>query len=84
MGDEKQGYSPFPWADLMAFGFGRLTLSSGDFWSLTLPELRAAMRSHGLGQTAAMQREELARLMAAHPDTEPRQDKNGETVRERE
>ena len=34
---------PFPWADAMRFGLGKLRLSPRDFWAMTPRELAAAM-----------------------------------------
>lgn len=62
---------PFPWAAAMAFGFGRLGLSSDDFWRLTPRELAAAIEGR-FGTTATpMARETLAALIARYPDRGP-------------
>ncbi|MEO1701462.1 MAG: phage tail assembly chaperone [Pseudomonadota bacterium] len=42
-------HAPFPWGEVMAFGFGHLRLSPSAFWSMTPMELAAAMRAHGVG-----------------------------------
>ncbi len=46
-GDQRKGCGvqrdePFPWRQAMAFGFGRLRLSSAAFWAMTPRELAAA------------------------------------------
>lgn len=54
----------------MTAAFGILRLSPRAFWSMTLPELEAAMRvlgRHGGGDAPA--RVELRRLMQLFPDT---------------
>ena len=56
------------WSGLMQFGFGVLRLSSKDFWSLSLPELEAAMGVHQIGRPPVMTRTRLDQLMRAHPD----------------
>lgn len=60
---------PFPWARVMQFGFGTLKLASRDFWSLSLPELHAALQCHMSRQSTPTDRDALERLMARHPDT---------------
>ncbi|EFL88962.1 phage tail assembly chaperone [Ahrensia sp. R2A130] len=62
---------PFPWAEAMAFGFGRLKLSSAEFWALTLPELAAAMRAYGLGEPNTVDRDWLNGALKDHPDPQP-------------
>lgn len=52
----------------MAFGLGRLGLSSGDFWRLTPRELAAAIEGHFGASGAPMARETLASLIARYPD----------------
>ncbi len=52
----------------MGFGFGRLRLSSRDFWALTPAELAAAAR-HGINAAdAPPERRDLEALMRLHPD----------------
>ncbi len=52
----------------MAFGFGRLRLSSTQFWALTPRELAAAFEAHMPRQGGAPDRAALDALMRAHPD----------------
>lgn len=62
---------PFPWAEMMSFGLGRLKLSPGDFWSLTLPELNAALRAYGYRQEQTVGRAWLNEAMRENPDSLP-------------
>jgi uncharacterized phage protein (TIGR02216 family) len=60
---------PFPWADALALGLGRLRLLPDQFWSLTPREL---MLMAGAGQTpAALDRARLEALIAAHGAADP-------------
>jgi uncharacterized phage protein (TIGR02216 family) len=59
--------APFPWDEIMAFGFRVLRLSPDAFWSLTPLEVHAAM-GRGGGPLAPPRRRDLAGLMAAFPD----------------
>lgn len=52
----------------MAFGFGRLRLSSRDFWRLTPRELSAAMAAWTAPARAPLDQAGLATLMARFPD----------------
>ena len=52
----------------MAFGFGVLRLSPGDFWSLTPRELAAALEGRFGKPAQAPARETLRALMTAFPD----------------
>lgn len=57
----------FPWRQAMALGFGRLRLSSAEFWRLTPRELAAAIE--GLGSVSApLARSDFDALMARYPD----------------
>ncbi len=59
-----------PWAELMAFGFGRLRLSSKQFWEMTLREMDAAIEGY-LGKIASREkpnRDGLDLLMTQYPD----------------
>lgn len=58
---------PFPWDEVMAFGLGRLKLSSKAFWAMTPRELVAAMSAYA-GPVAAPERSALAKLMNRFPD----------------
>ncbi len=66
---------PFPWAEAMAFGLGRLRLAPRDFWAMTPRELAAAMRAFA-GETP-LQRDGLEALMARFPD---QKDKRGQQL----
>lgn len=72
-----------PWERLMAFGFGVLQLSPASFWSMSLPELSAAMQGFGSangasGRVRPVHRTDLERLMARYPDTvETGEEQNG-------
>ena len=58
----------FPWRQAMAFGFGRLRLSSCDFWAMTPRELAAAVEGV-LGPIATpLDRTALDTLIARYPD----------------
>jgi uncharacterized phage protein (TIGR02216 family) len=56
----------FPWASVIRFGLGRLRLSPGAFWALSLPELVALIGPQAQAEPAT--RERLAALMALFPD----------------
>ncbi|GAB5506659.1 MAG: hypothetical protein Rhirs2KO_18220 [Rhizobiaceae bacterium] len=58
---------PFPWDEVMAFGFGRLRLSPAAFWAMTPRELAAAMSAFAL-PISAPERSALAELMNRFPD----------------
>lgn len=57
---------PFPWAAMMAAGFGMLKLSSAEFWAMTPRELNAAFY-RPLSRAAPTQRD-LEQMMRAFPD----------------
>jgi len=63
---EEDHIEPFPWAAMMAAGFGVLRLSSAEFWAMTPRELNAAF--HRPGNRVAPTRTALAELMQAFPD----------------
>jgi len=52
----------------MSFGLGHLKLAPRDFWSLSLPELNAALRVHFPDSSNALSRTELNELMQINPD----------------
>ncbi|MCB4768916.1 phage tail assembly chaperone [Ancylobacter sp. Lp-2] len=66
--DPSRPVAAFPWAEAMAFGFGRLRLAARDFWALTPRELAAAMRAFIGPERAPLDRAGLATLMARFPD----------------
>ncbi|MEM0899598.1 MAG: phage tail assembly chaperone [Pseudomonadota bacterium] len=70
MGDERDTKSNMPWNTLMAFGFGKLGLSSREFWSLTPREINAALTWHlgMISQASAIRTEDLETLMGRYPD----------------
>jgi uncharacterized phage protein (TIGR02216 family) len=59
-----------PWAQLMAFGLGRLRLPPEQFWAMTPREIAAAMRWHmgSHGTVEPMGRNDLNALVARFPD----------------
>ncbi|MBZ9600418.1 rcc01693 family protein [Phyllobacterium chamaecytisi] len=57
---------PFPWAAMMAAGFGILRLSSAEFWAMTPRELNAAF--HRPAVRVVPTRTALEQLMQAFPD----------------
>ena len=59
----------FPWRALMAFGFGRLRLSSAAFWAMTPRELAAAIEGLLGTRRRPMARSELDALMTRFPDS---------------
>ncbi len=59
---------PFPWQSVMAFGFGHLRLSSQQFWSLSMPELQAALKHANPNQHEAVDRSWLHQVMSEYPD----------------
>jgi len=64
---------PFDWSGAMAFGLGVLKLPPAAFWAMTPRELDAALSGH-FGRRraqAAPSRDDLAALMAQHPDQPP-------------
>ncbi|MDQ0509749.1 putative phage protein (TIGR02216 family) [Angulomicrobium amanitiforme] len=52
----------------MAFGLGRLRLSSRDFWAMTPREIAAAVEAVAGPARAPLDRAALAALMARFPD----------------
>lgn len=54
----------------MAFGLGVLRLSPDAFWSLSIPELKAAIRGlkGGIDMVDPLPRDTLAALMTRFPD----------------
>ena len=58
----------FPWRRAMAFGFGRLKLSSRDFWAMTPRELAAAVEGLLGPIPAPLDRTALDALMRRYPD----------------
>ena len=63
-----QASEPFPWQQLMRFGFGVLRLSPAQFWSLSLPELNAAIEAHFPKKAEPLSRKWLEQAMTNHPD----------------
>jgi uncharacterized phage protein (TIGR02216 family) len=59
---------PFPWRRAMAVGFGRLGLSSAQFWALTPRELAAAIEGVYGATATPMDRGMLDRMMSRFPD----------------
>ena len=58
-----------PWRDLMSFGIGTLRLPSRDFWSMTVPELTAAVAAH-FPSLGAPSRSDFENLFTRFPDSE--------------
>ena len=58
----------FPWRQAMAFGLGRLRLSSRDFWAMTPRELAAAVEGLVGVPPAPLDRQALEALMLRYPD----------------
>lgn len=58
---------------MLAFGLGVLRLSTRDFWRLTLPEFKAALRGHRgeIGILDPIPRDAFAALMGLFPDIAP-------------
>ena len=52
----------------MAFGLGRLRLSSEEFWAMTPRELAAAMEPFTPGRASPAGRDALAQMMRDFPD----------------
>ena len=70
----KQKSEAFPWANLMAFGFAVLKLSSAEFWAMTPREMAHAMRAFSPDEAMAPSRDSLRKLMSLYPDTEDEND----------
>jgi len=68
--DEKSRQAPFPWDNVMAFGFAVLKLSSAEFWAMTPREMAHAMRAFAPREIAPLSRDHLNRLMRRFPDKE--------------
>jgi uncharacterized phage protein (TIGR02216 family) len=68
MAGETDAPRPFPWRQAMALGFGRLGLSSAEFWALTPRELAAAMEGLFGAGLAPLERRTLEDLMTRYPD----------------
>jgi uncharacterized phage protein (TIGR02216 family) len=67
----------FPWREAMAIGFGRLRLSSREFWALTPRELAAAIEGLTGTMHTPMDRAAFDELARRYPDrapAEPRRD----------
>ena len=60
----------FPWAAMMAFGFGHLRLASREFWAMTPRELAAAAEGLAGSGGEPPRRADLDALMARFPDKE--------------
>jgi uncharacterized phage protein (TIGR02216 family) len=58
----------FPWREAMAIGFGRLRLSSREFWALTPRELAAAIEGLTGRTPAPMDRAAFDELARRYPD----------------
>jgi uncharacterized phage protein (TIGR02216 family) len=59
----------FPWRQAMAFGLGRLRLSSREFWAMTPRELAAAVEGVAGVRPAPIDRRTLDALMLSYPDS---------------
>ncbi len=59
---------PFPWENLIGFGFGVLRLSPQAFWSMTPRELALAIEAVRAPSVRPMDRDAFAALMSAFPD----------------
>ncbi len=64
----------FPWQQVMAVGFGRLGLSSRDFWAMTPRELAAAVEGAFGTAREPPDRATLETLMTRYPDRRDRSD----------
>jgi uncharacterized phage protein (TIGR02216 family) len=62
----KDSSDAFPWAQMMAAGFGVLHLSSAEFWAMTPRELNAAF--YRPASRGAPTRQQLDQMMRAFPD----------------
>lgn len=66
-----------PWQDLLRFSLGTLRIAPEVFWRMTPAELAAAMQGFAENTIGAkhalpvLNRDELTRLMHAHPDRSP-------------
>ena len=59
---------PFPWDDVMQFGFGVLKLSSRDFWAMTPREMAFAMRAFAPSSNTPLSRSSFDELLTNFPD----------------
>ena len=61
---------PFPWGEILAFGFGVLRLAPRDFWQMTPRELSAAIDgvTGRRARALPMSRRDLLHLCAQFPD----------------
>ena len=60
---------PFPWREVMAFGFGVLNLPPASFWAMTPREIRAAFEGvHGRCDDTTISQDTLHSLMQEFPD----------------
>ncbi len=64
----KNETNSFPWQWVMEFGFGVLKLSPAQFWSLSVHELNAAVKSHYPAVNGQLERTVFQNLMTKHPD----------------
>lgn len=60
--------TPFPWDNVMQFGFSVLRLSSEEFWSMTPREIAFAMRSANTSKNKPISRSGLDHLLQQFPD----------------
>ena len=59
---------PFPWDDVMQFGFAVLKLSSRDFWAMTPREIAFAMRAFAPSGNTPLSRSSFDDLLTNFPD----------------
>lgn len=62
--------APFPWDDVIAFGFVVLKFSSAEFWAMTPREISYAMKGFLPHGDSAMTRTAFRDLMQLFPDDE--------------
>lgn len=60
--------TPFPWDQVLAFGFGVLRLSSREFWRMTPRELASAIRGLLGEPEAPLDRAIFDELARRYPD----------------
>ena len=63
----------------MRFGLGTLKLSPRAFWSMTMPELKAAIDANQAPQPSIVTRGWLADAMTQNPDTKVSGPRHGPT-----
>lgn len=64
----QSGTPPFPWVEVMGFGFGVLRLSSKTFWSMSPREINAAYTGiYGTGNQR-IARQSLVDMIERFPD----------------